>query len=436
MTRKRKSLLVFAAALAAAVAVVAGGGSAALGGGSSKQSAAKLPTLRIGTVLPFTGGLAESAREMQTAFNLYIKQHGGKLGGLPVKVFYEDSQEQPALDVTLTKKLIAQDNVHLLSGAMLAFEGLAMVPTITKSKIALVGMTGVTADEYRKIRSPYISLAAKHMPDQEEFPLGTYAYKNLKYRRAAVVCQDYAWGWQTCGGFEYAFEKAGGTIVQKIYPPLNTTDYSPYVTQIKQDVDVVYATTVGPDVPRFVKAYSDFGLMGKIPLIGSEDLVAADAYRYYSTKAAGILGSTPFTTALKRPEMQRYVKAYEAVAGKAPTFWGEAAYTAAMIVDRTLSKLRAEGVPAQSLPEYVRSHAAKFIATIRQINLSDVPSSPVEVDPYNVAIRNFYLVKLVDQNGKIAPEVVKTFPHVSEFWIFNPKTILALPVFSKSFPSH
>ncbi|HEY5320999.1 MAG TPA: ABC transporter substrate-binding protein, partial [Galbitalea sp.] len=124
---------------------------------------------------------------MQQAENLYIKQHGGKLGGLPVKVFYQDSQELPALDVTLTKKLIEQDHVDVLAGAMLAFEGLAMIPTITKANIALVGMSGVTADEFRKIRSPYISLAAKHMPDQEEFPLGTYAHNTLKYKKAVLV---------------------------------------------------------------------------------------------------------------------------------------------------------------------------------------------------------------------------------------------------------
>lgn len=105
MTIRKKGLLIPAAALAVVVAVMAGGGSA-FGGGSANHGAAALPTLRIGTVLPFTSGLAQSAKEMKTAFNLYIKQHGGKLGGLPVKVFYEDSQEQPALDVTLTKKLI------------------------------------------------------------------------------------------------------------------------------------------------------------------------------------------------------------------------------------------------------------------------------------------------------------------------------------------
>ena len=58
----------------------------------------------------------------------------------------------------------------------------------------------------------------------------------------------------------------------------------------------------------------------------------------------------------------------------------------------------------------------------------------VSVDPYNVAIRNFYLVKLVAKNGKIQPQVVKTFPKVSQFWIFPPKIILNQPIFSKDFP--
>jgi branched-chain amino acid transport system substrate-binding protein len=40
----------------------------------------------------------------------------------------------------------------------------------------------------------------------------------------------------------------------------------------------------------------------------------------------------------------------------------------------------------------------------------------------------------VNKNGKIAPTIVKTFPKVSQFWVFKPKTILALPVFSKNFP--
>ena len=429
---KKKSLLALGAALATAATVLA----AASGGSAGPtQRAAALPTLRIGTVLPFTGFVAESAREMQKTFGMYVKQHGGKLGGLPVKVIYEDSETKPELDVTKTKKLIDQDKVHLLASAMLAFEGLAVVDTIAKSKIALVGLTGVTADEYRKIRSPYLSAATKHTPSQETFPLGTYAAKNLHYKRAALVCQDYTWGWQTCGGFHYAFEQGGGQVVQKIFVPIGTTDYAPFVTQLKRDVDVVYTTLVGADVPRFVKAYSDFGFMGKVPLLGSEDLIAADAYRYYGSEAAGIRGITPFTTALNRPEMKRFVSSYRALTGKDPTFWGEASYVAAMVIDRTIKKLEAQGTPAAQIPDYIRQNATKFIQTIRTINLSDTPSSPVTVDKYNFAIRNFYLVELVKkQDGKIGEKLIKTFERASQFWTFSPEQLAKLPLFSRTFP--
>jgi branched-chain amino acid transport system substrate-binding protein len=425
----KKNCLV-ALVTAAAVLAVASGGAA----NPSQKTA--LPTLRIGTVLPFTGVVAESAREMQKTFGLYLKQHGGKLGGLPVKVIYEDSETKPELDVTKTKKLIDQDKVDLLASAMLAFEGLAVVDTIAKEKIALVGLTGVTADEYRKIKSPYLSAAAKHTPSQETFPLGTWAAKDRHYKTAALVCQDYTWGWQTCGGFHYAFEQAGGKVVQKIWVPIGTTDYAPFVTQIKQNVDVVYTTLIGADVPRFVKAYSDFGYMGKIQLLGSEDIIAADAYRYFDSKAAGIIGITPFTTALTRPEMKKYVAAYRAMSGgKDPTFWGEATYVAAMIIDRTIQKLEAQGIPKAQIPQYVRTHATKFIQTIRTINLSDTPSSPVTVDNYNFAIRNFYLVELVKKpDGKIGEKLLKTFTHVSQFWTFTPAQLAKIPVFSRSFP--
>jgi branched-chain amino acid transport system substrate-binding protein len=430
---KKNSLLALWAALvtAAAALAVASGGAA-----HPSHKTAALPTLKIGTVLPFTGVVAESAREMQKTFGMYLKEHGGKLGGLPVKVIYEDSETKPELDVTKTKKLIDQDKVHLLASAMLAFEGLAVVDTIAKAKIALVGLTGVTADEYRKIRSPYLSAAAKHTPSQETFPLGTYAAKNLHYKTAALVCQDYTWGWETCGGFHYAFQQAGGKVVQKIFVPIGTTDYAPFVTQLKRDVDVVYTTLIGADLPRFVKAYNDFGYMGKVPLLGSEDIVAADAYRYYGPEAAGIMGITPFSTALNRPEMKKYVAAYRKLTGKDPTFWGEATYVAAMIIDRTIQKFEAEGIPKAQIPDYVRHHAEKFIKTIRTINLSDTPSSPVTVDPYNFAIRNFYLVKLVkESDGKLGEQLVKTFPHVSQFWIFSPAELAKLPTFSRSFPS-
>jgi len=94
----------------------------------------------------------------------------------------------------------------------------------------------------------------------------------------------------------------------------------------------VYVTLIGADIPRFVQAYSDFGLKENIPMLTSEDLVAQDAIRFYTGDAAiGITGITPFTANLDRPEMQTFVQAYQDRTGNTPTFWGESAYVAAMV---------------------------------------------------------------------------------------------------------
>jgi branched-chain amino acid transport system substrate-binding protein len=404
--------------------------------GVSPTNVEGLPTLKIGVPLPFTGVVAESAEEMRQTFEMYVDQQGGTLGGLPVDVIFEDTETDAELVVTKTRKLIDEDQVHIISGPMLAFEGLAMLDSVNQAGIPWVGQTGVASDDYTRLGTPTLTAAAKHTASQETMPLGTYAYEDLGYRNVATLGQDYAWGWQTVGGFQYAFEAAGGDVVQKLWAPIGTTDFAPFVNQIKKDVDAVYVTLIGADIPRFVQAYGDFGLKESIPMLTSEDLVAQDAIRFYSGDAAvGIVGITPFTANLDRPEMQAFVQAYEERTGNIPTFWGESAYVAAMVIDRTLTYLAEEqGIALEDLPDWVRNNGEAFAAASRKIDLSDAPSSAVTVDEYNRQVRDFYIVELVDEGGTITDRLVETVPEVTQFWTFDQLEFLANPIFSREFP--
>ena len=53
--------------------------------------------------------------------------------------------------------------------------------------------------------------------------------------------------------------------MQKLWPPFGTTDFAPYITGLKRDVDAVYAAGAGNDALRFVRQYADAGLKGRIP---------------------------------------------------------------------------------------------------------------------------------------------------------------------------
>lgn len=404
--------------------------STAAGGGD-------LPTLKIGNPLPFTGIVAESAEEMRQTFLMYIEEQGGTLGGLPVEVIFEDTETDAELVVTKVRKLIDDDQVHLLTGSMLSFEGLASLDSVNQAGIAWVGQTGVAADDYTRLETPTLSAAAKHTASQETMPLGTYAYDTLGYRTVATLGQDYAWGYQTVGGFQFAFEAAGGDVVQKLWAPIGTTDFAPFVNDLNKDVDAVYVTLIGADIPRFVEAYSDFGLKGEIPILSSEDLVAQDAIRFYSGDAAvGIVGITPFTTSIDRPEMHAFVDAYTERSGNPPTFWGESAYTAAMVIDRSLQYVaETNDIALADLPDWVRANGEAFASASQEIDLSDTPSSAVTVDGFNRAVRDFYIVELVDDGGTITDSLVETIPQVSQFWTFDQEEFLANPLFSRDFPS-
>jgi len=96
-----------------------------------------------------------------------------------------------------------------------------------------------------------------------------YLYNDLHLRHITTVGVDYAFGWESIGGLMTVFKKLGGTIDKAIWAPITTSDYSPYVTQIPQNTQAVFAVTVGAGGPRFTAAYQQFGLRAKIPLIGN-----------------------------------------------------------------------------------------------------------------------------------------------------------------------
>ena len=85
--------------------------------------------------------------------------------------------------------------------------------------------------------------------------LGDIAYNKLGWRKAAVVADDYSFGWTSAAGFIAEFCAAGGQVTKRVFPPLNTTDYSSYAQQMPTDVDGTFVAVGGAGLIPFLKAY-------------------------------------------------------------------------------------------------------------------------------------------------------------------------------------
>ncbi len=390
-----------------------------VGGGPVVANAQE--TVVVGLPVPLTGFVAESAREMVEGFQLYLEQSGQKLGGLPVKVIIEDTEAQPQNALTKMRKLVEQDKVNLVVGYLLAFEGYAVRDYVDKNKVPLFLPIVAADDLTQRKRSPYI-VRMTWTSSQPNHPLGEYAFKTLKYKRMVTVGQDYAFGWENVGGFHRTFEQAGGKIVQKIWSPIGTTDYAPYIAKIQRDVDAVYALLVGSDIPRFVKQYQEFGLKGKIPLIGGNILTDEDVLSHMGSEADGVITSHTYAATLKRAENQKFVNAFREKYKKDPSYYAEGMYTAALWLDRGIKAAGSAKDPV------------KLIEAVKKVDVRDAPRGPLKLDQYNNPIETVYIRKVVKGAKGMENEVTSSIPNVSQFWTFNPAEYMKNPPYSRDFP--
>ena len=79
--------------------------------GLSMSAPAKAEELRIGFIAPMTGIFAQIGKDMANGFQMYLDEHGNKLGGADVKFVVEDNQGKGDAAVTKAKKLVLSDNV-------------------------------------------------------------------------------------------------------------------------------------------------------------------------------------------------------------------------------------------------------------------------------------------------------------------------------------
>ena len=210
-------------------------------------SNARADELRIGFIAPMTGLFAQVGKDMVNGFQMYLDEHGGKLGGMDVKFIVEDDQAKPDLGVTKAKKLILQDKVHMFVGGVLASTGYALAPVSTAEKTIYIPSIPAADDLTQREagKYPYL-IRTGWTSSQPNHPYGQWAC-DQGYKKIVIVAADYAFGYEQAGGFQKAFEDCGGKIVQKIWPPLGNKDFGPFIPTIKADADAVFSTDGGTD---------------------------------------------------------------------------------------------------------------------------------------------------------------------------------------------
>src|SRR4051812_38655253 len=68
-------------------------------------------TVRIGLIIPMTGGQASTGKQLDNAVKLYVQQHGDTVAGKKIEVILKDDGANPENTRRLAQELIVNDKV-------------------------------------------------------------------------------------------------------------------------------------------------------------------------------------------------------------------------------------------------------------------------------------------------------------------------------------
>lgn len=401
-------------ALAAAAALI--------GFAAGEAAAAQPEPVRVGFLTVKSGPLAAGGRQMEEGLTLYLKERGHTLAGRKVEVVVLDTAGQPAVTKTRTQEAVERYRVHVIIGPLAAFEALAINDYVKQARVPVISPSAAAEDLTQRNPNPWF-VRAVGTSAQANHPFGEYAARTLGFKRIATIADDFAFGHESTAGFQRAFEDNGGKVVQKLWPPLNVADYGSYIAQIKTDVDAVFAGFAGANGLRFLRQYAEYGLGGRIPVLGHMTTVDEGILKNMGEEALGVVSSGWYSAAIDTPANRRFVEAVRAEYKADPGYYTAGAYAAAMFLDLALQAVKGD----------IEDREA-FMKALRSIRVADSFLGPIRVDEYGNPVMSAYIRKVERKDGRLVNTVIRTYPDVSQFWTYGTKAFLANPVYTRDFP--
>nr|WP_175640003.1 ABC transporter substrate-binding protein [Metabacillus schmidteae] len=368
----------------------------------SSQQGDSNETIKIGSILPFSGVYASLGKDLSDGMKLYFDSIDWEVEGKKIELIEEDTEADPQVALRKLRKLMDQDDIDILNGSVSTAVAYAIRDEVDSKKLPYLTSHAGGNDLTRAKRSDYI-WRSSFSSWQIGHSMGEWAFENVG-DKIYIAAADYAFGREVSQAFIEAYTNAGGEIVGEVYPPLGNNDYSSYLTTIGGvEADGVYAFFAGSDAVRFVQQYEQFGLKEKYKLVGSGWLVAEDLRETIGNAAEGTYASTFWDYSLETEENQAFVKAYEEAYNRRPTIESLEGYDAARIIAEALATTKGDV-----------SDSDKFVEAMANVSFTS-PRGTISFDKEtHHVIQDMYISETIISEGKTENKIIDTIEKVQD----------------------
>src|SRR5262252_9803970 len=269
-------------------------------------------TIKIGLLATLEGPFAAGGQDGMRGAELALKERGGMAGGKKIEIIKASSDAKPDVAVNATRKLVEQDKVQIMVGPLSGSEGIA-VKDYSKSQPNITFINGSSGAQATTLVYPSPDFSRSTTDGaQWMVGLGDYALTTKKYKKMALIAEDYAFPYSQVQGFMAGYCKLGGHVTHKAWVPLGGKDYSSVIAKLPQDVDALLVVLGGADAVNFLTQYEQAG--GDKPMVGGTITVDQTVLNFKGKRRESLLGTPsagPMADSLDTPEWKKFADAYK-----------------------------------------------------------------------------------------------------------------------------
>jgi branched-chain amino acid transport system substrate-binding protein len=348
----------------------------------------------------FTSFMAYDCELADKGIKVALAMLGNQWEGRPLEYYPEDNASDPVQAVDKAKKLVESDGINCMIGPIFSPSAKAVAGYLgTSSGIPQISIVGQPTENLETASG----LAFIHTGffDSHGYYFGKYLAE-LGYKTANVINYDDTPAYALTEGFKKAFvDEGGGQVLSENYVPVDSVDFSAYLTTMKP-ADVTLFWIFGNGAVPFVQQYNDYGL--EAPLAAPMSNNYSDAQlAELGDIGLGMLACDYYAYTVDNAANKEFIAGYQKLyPGEYPTPQGYGAWQGVMMYLEGLKITGGDTTPAKVI---------EAMSTL----VMDTPAGKVTIVPYQnafIAKRDFYMLE-VQKVGEVLTWVpVKTYEQV------------------------
>jgi branched-chain amino acid transport system substrate-binding protein len=368
--------------------------------GAAASAAQAQETVKIGLIVPMTGGQASTGQQINNAIKLYMQKNGDTVAGKKIEIILRDDATLPDNTKRMAQELIVNEKVNVIAGFGVTPSALAAAPLATQAKVPQIVMAAGTSIITE--RSPYIARTSFTLA-QSSTIIGDWAAKN-GIKKVATLTSDYAPGNDALAFFREHFTAGGGQIVEEVKVPLANPDFAPFLQRMKDSKpDAVFVFVPAGQGGNFMKQYAERGLdKSGIKVIGPGDVMDDDLLNGMGDAALGAVTAHIYSAAHPSPMNKEFVAAYKKAYGTRPGFMAVGGYDGIHLIYEALKKTGG------------KADGDSLIAAMKGMAWES-PRGPISIDPETRDIvQNVYVREVKKVDGELYNVEFATFEAVKD----------------------